>query len=98
MAHTSLLTAYSTTSIRCGTFATMPRTAAVSGRSITWFSRVNPRPLITNFCFSGAQIAERTHFRWIVPLPEFDFFAVICNLSLELFGDLAAEIRYTLFV
>jgi hypothetical protein len=51
--------------------------AAVSGRSMTWFSRVKPRPLITSFCFTGAQIAERTHFNWIFPLPEFVFFAVI---------------------
>jgi hypothetical protein len=33
--------------------------------------------LITSFCFSGAQIAERTHFNCIFPPPEFVFFAVI---------------------
>ena len=46
----------------------MPRMAAVSGRSITWFSRVNPRPLTTFFCFTGVQIVDRTHFNWILPL------------------------------
>ena len=50
-------------------------------RSITWFSRVKPSPLITSLCFTGAQIAERTHFSCIFPLPAFVFFAVISNLS-----------------
>src|ERR1700758_1289617 len=78
---------YSITSIRWGTFATIPRTAAVSGRSITWFSLVNPKPLITSFCFSGAQIADRTHFRWILPLPAFDFFAVISEPQWPVISD-----------
>src|SRR5215472_5731029 len=68
---------WSTISTKCGTLATIPRIAGVAGRSITWFRRVNPRPLITRLCFSGAQIAERTHFRCNFPPPEFDFFAVI---------------------
>jgi hypothetical protein len=54
---------YFNISTKCGTFATMPRIAELSGRSITWFNRVNPNPLITSFCFTGAQIAEITHFR-----------------------------------
>jgi hypothetical protein len=41
----------------------MPRIAALSGRSITWFSRVNPNPFTTRLCFTGAQMAETTHFR-----------------------------------
>ena len=50
---------YPTISTRCGTFFTMPRMADVSGRSITWFSRVKPSPLITLLCFRGEQIADR---------------------------------------
>src|SRR3982074_825940 len=46
----------------------MPRIAAVSGRTTTWFSRVNPSPFTTFLCFTGVQIADRTHFNWIFPL------------------------------
>ena len=45
---------YFTISTRCGTLATMPRIEGVSSRSITWFSRVKPRPLTTSLCFTGA--------------------------------------------
>src|SRR5664279_2842361 len=54
---------YFTISTRCGTFATMPRIDGVSSRSITWYIRVNPRPLITSLCLTGVQIAERTYLR-----------------------------------
>src|SRR5271166_4589615 len=69
-------------STKCGTFATMPRIAALSGRSITWFKRVNPNPLTTRFCFTGAQMAETTHFRCIFPATAFGFFVVIANSSI----------------
>ena len=58
----------------------MPRIAAVSGRTITWFSRVNPNPFTTNLCFSGVQIADRTHFSWILPLGV--YFDVLVVISL----------------
>src|SRR5271170_2663996 len=81
-----------TISTRCGIFATIPRMAALSGRSITWFSRVKPNPLTTSLCFTGAQIAERTHFRWIFPPPAFGFFAVIRDsVLLQLFCSFAAH-------
>ena len=41
---------------------TMPRMDGVSSLSITWYSRVKPRPLITSLCFTGVQIFERTYF------------------------------------
>ena len=50
----------------------MPRMAGVSGRSMTWLSRVKPRPLTTNLCFTGEQIAERTHLMCTFPDPAFD--------------------------
>jgi hypothetical protein len=59
----------------------MPRIAGLSGRSITWFSRVNPSPLITCFCFTGEQMAEITHFKCIFPATAFGFFVVIENSS-----------------
>src|SRR5579871_4942487 len=65
--------------------------ACVSGRSITWFNRVNPKPLITNLCFTGAQIAERTHFNWTFPLPAFDFFAVISKPQWSMANDQRPE-------
>jgi hypothetical protein len=51
--------------------------ADVFGRSITWFRRVNPSPLITLLCFMGEQIADRTCLIWMVPLDDFDVFVVI---------------------
>src|SRR5208337_3907234 len=69
---------YFTISTRCGTFFTMPRIAAVSGRSITWFSRVKPSPLITFLCFTGVQMIDRTHFNCSFPLTtDFDVLVVI---------------------
>src|ERR1039458_3770253 len=59
----------------------MPRIAGSSGRSITWFSRVNPSPFTTRFCVTGAQMAETTHFRCIFPATAFGFFVVIVNSS-----------------
>ena len=35
-----------------------------------------PQSFYHSFCLTGAQMAERTHFSWILP-PEFVFFAVI---------------------
>jgi len=51
--------------------------AAVSGRTITWFNRVNPSPSTTFLCFTGEQMADRTNFKWIVPFVAFVVFAVI---------------------
>ena len=63
----------------------MPRIAAVSGRTITWFSRVNPRPFTTFLCFTGVQIIDRTHFNWIFPLAiDFAVFVVIYSSSTDL--------------
>src|SRR5580692_13065521 len=73
----------------------MPRIEGVSSRSITWFSRVKPSPLTTSLCFTGVQIAERTHFRWSLPPPALDFFAVIPNsVLLQLFRSFAAQGGY----
>src|ERR1051325_7796153 len=51
----------SRTCTRCGTLATIPRIEGVSSRSITWYSRVKPSPLMTSLCFTGVQIFERTY-------------------------------------
>jgi len=64
----------------------MPRIAAVSGRSITWFNRVNHSPLTTFLCFTGVQIIDRTHFNWILPLAtDFDVLVVISILKVSEF-------------
>ena len=56
----------------------MPRIAAVFGRSITWFSRVNPSPLTTLLCFIGEQIADRTYFDLdLAAAADFDVLVVI---------------------
>src|ERR1035438_471049 len=54
---------YFTISTKCGTFATMPRIDGVSSRSITWYRRVKPSPLITSLCLTGVQIDDRTYLR-----------------------------------
>jgi hypothetical protein len=46
---------------KCGTFATIPRTAALSGRSTIWLSFVNPRLPTIRLCFEGVAIALRYH-------------------------------------
>src|SRR5208283_4871275 len=56
-----------TTTTRCGTLATIPRMAALSGRSTTWSIFRKPSPRTTTLCFSGAQIGLRTSLILIVP-------------------------------
>src|ERR1051325_12105165 len=80
----------SRTCTRCGTLATIPRIEGVSSRSITWYSRVKPSPLMTSLCFTGVQIFERTYCSRIF------FFAAV--ISLQLLQRLAAQGSHVLAV
>src|SRR5579864_7987849 len=68
--------------------------AGVSSRSITWFSRVKPRPRTTFLCFCGAQIADRTHLSCILPAVFFFSAVIAYNSSTALPRSAATASRF----